>query len=579
MSRMTVTAKDARGKIWVRMLTSLHIKNIVLIESLSMQFTSGLSVLTGETGAGKSILLDSLGLVLGERAEAGLLRRGAAQASVVAEFELPPRHPVWESLARHDIGFSPHEPLILRRSLTEDGRSKAFLNDQTISVSFLKMLGELLVDIHGQFETYGLINPARHRELLDEFGHHEGILKSCDAAYQSWQDALAAIRDAEDIARQAAQNQDYYRDAVDELEKLSPQPGEEESLIEQKKKIQNEAALREFFNFADEALGGEQGADILISQVWRALDRQTDKFDETAHEDVRDILNDLDQAASLVQSASQKIHALGMGVDRDGLNLDDIEDRLYALRGAARKYRCASENLSALLDDFRAKLELVDHNAEKLSQLKAEMAARRKNYEDIALQLHEARTAQAALIDRKINAELGPLKLEKAMFRTSVTQMDQDHLWGAKGFDEVRFMVATNAHDANPDFGPLNKIASGGEMARFMLALKVVLAEQAPANSVFVFDEIDTGIGGATASAVGDRLAGLAERHQVMVVTHSPQVAARASHHWMVSKSTGQTRVTPLDHEARREEIARMLAGAEITTEARAAAAKLLKAG
>lgn len=561
------------------MLTSLHIKNIVLIEELFLEFKGGLSVLTGETGAGKSILLDSLGLVLGERAEANLLRRGAVQASVVAEFDLNVSHEIWNVLERQGFEVNSKHVLILRRTLAEDGRSKAFLNDQSISVGFLKTIGGMLVDVHGQFETYGLINPAIHRQLLDQFGHHDELLEKCGRAYSVWQASLNSLIEAQEFAARESENQDYYRDAVEELEKLSPENAEEELLIEQKRVIQNAAALNDFFNFTAEALGGEQGADLLISQVWRALERQSSNMGEGAQSNIREILDELDQAASLVQSASERIHSLSHEFEDCGVSLEDVEDRLYALRAAARKYRCTTDSLQQLLENFKQKLDLVDHKTERIKQLKAKLADDRKAYEACSSVLHDARLKTAEILDCNINAELKPLKLEKAIFKTSVVQSEHESAWTACGFDDIRFMVATNAHDKHPDFGQLNKIASGGEMARFMLSLKVVLAEQVPSGNVFVFDEIDTGIGGATASAVGDRLAKLATRHQVMVVTHSPQVAARAHHHWVVSKSTGQTQVNLLKDGDRREEIARMLAGAEITTEARAAAKKLLIVG
>lgn len=557
------------------MLKALHIRNVVLIDHLALEFSSGLAALTGETGAGKSILLDSLGLALGGRADAGLVRRGSDQASVTVEFDLDPAssHPVFALLGEH--GLDSGDQLILRRTLGTDGRSRAYVNDESVSVGLLKSIGETLVDIHGQFETYGLLNPSTHRSVLDRFCGKHDVFSAISDAFQLWRQSEAALADAQAQAQEAARNEAYLRDCVRELDELDPQDGEEDALLAKKKALQNLDALRACYAGVIEGLGGEQGADIQIGQAWRQLDRMSDKIGE----DIGELLSALDRAAQDVQLACQLTERLAASLDLGDLSPEEIEDRLYALRGAARKFQCRCDELPAQLADMAAQLQLIDHQGGALTRLEADVKTARAAYVRHAETLHDLRIAAATKLDRLVQAELKPLKLEKALFRTAVDRLASDSLWGHHGFDEVRFEVSTNSSAEDAVFGPLNKIASGGEMARFMLALKVVLAESLPYQGVYVFDEIDTGIGGATANAVGERLAALALRHQVMVVTHSPQVAARANSHWMVSKAAGVTEVVPLSGEERREEIARMLAGAEITHEARAAAARLIDRG
>ncbi len=552
------------------MLTLLHIKNVVLIDQMSLEFRSGLSALTGETGAGKSILLDSLGLALGMRAEAGLVRKGTEQAVVSAEFELEANHPVFDLLKKQ--GIDAISPLILRRILGADGRSRAFINDEPVSISFLKEVGDSLVDIHGQFETYGLLNPVTHRQMLDLYATNESLLHDIQSAYQKMRDAEAALIAAKDKASRAAENESYLRASVEELEKLDPQEGEEGELLEKRRFLQNREAILEVLGFSVESLGGENGADIQIGQVMRTLSRQTDKIGE---EKLTPIHEALDRAAIEVQEACRQIENLQYEFGGEGMTLDVIEDRLYALRGVARKHGCHCDDLPRLRTEMGDKLKMVDYQDHIIADLEKIIRASREDYKKIAEKLHDRRMAAGLKIDKAVNAELKPLKLERAVFKTSIVINGNENTWTSFGFDTVQFRVSTNA---GSDFGPLNKIVSGGEMARFMLALKVVLAESAKIQGVYVFDEIDTGIGGATASAVGARLEKLATSHQVMVVTHSPQVASRAASHWVVSKSTGGTRVTALDKSSREEEIARMLSGAEITAEARAAASKLLEA-
>lgn len=549
------------------MLKSLHIKNVVLIEQLSLDFSEGLSALTGETGAGKSILLDSVGLALGSRADSGLVRRGADQASVTAEFEVPHNHPALAILKENELEISAH--LILRRTLGADGRSKAFINDEPVSVGLLKTLGEKLVDIHGQFETYGLLNPALHRQVLDDYAGAD--TKAVSTAYQIWRDKIERLKQAKAEAEKAAMNEAWLRDSIKDLENLDPQEDEETELLGLRQKLQNRDAIIQAISFAEEALAGEDGADARIGQAWKALHKMSDKIGE---EEVKRTLEILDRASSEIQQAHRNI-SLMSNMDSSEHNLETIEDRLYALRAQARKHHCLVSDLPELYQNFANKLKLMDHQDHVMGDLEKDIAKAKADYKAQAEKLHEKRIAVSAKLDKLVNKELAPLKMEKAKFNTSIIAQNDENAWTSNGFDTVAFLVTTN-DNAVP--APLNKIASGGEMARFMLALKVVLAESAQVAATYIFDEIDTGIGGATASAVGERLARLADQHQVLVVTHSPQVAARANHHWMVAKKDARTSVIELRDKDRQEEIARMLSGAEITKEARAAAGKLLEA-
>lgn len=551
------------------MLKSLHIKNVVLIEHLVLDFSKGLSALTGETGAGKSILLDSLGLALGSRAESALVRKGSDQASVTVEFELPEHHEALSLLKEQELPVSSH--LILRRTLGSDGRSKAFINDEPVSVGFLKTLGESLVDIHGQFETYGLLNPALHRQVLDDYADSASLLAATRDSYAIWQAKIESLKQAKAEAEKAALNEAWLRDSVKDLEALDPQKGEEEELLGLRQKLNNREAIIQALSLAENCLADEEGADARVSQAWKSLHKMADKIGE---EQVKPTLDILDRISVEIQQAHRNIEGMLADMDVSEHNLETIEDRLYALRAQARKHHCQTEDLPALYEEYSTKLKLMDHQDHIIGDLEKEITQAKAAYKIQAEKLHDKRISVSAKLDKLVNKELAPLKMEKARFQTSIIAQVDENAWGANGYDSVAFLVTTNA---NADPAPLNKIASGGEMARFMLALKVVLAESAKMPATYVFDEIDTGIGGATASAVGERLARLAEQHQVLVVTHSPQVAARANHHWMVAKKDARTSVIELKDKDRQEEIARMLSGSEITKEARAAAGKLLE--
>ncbi len=551
------------------MLRALHIRNVVLIDQLTLEFSPGLSALTGETGAGKSILLDSLGLALGSRAETALVRHGTDQATVSAEFDLPKDHAARAWL--NEQGIEAESELILRRSVGSDGRSRAFINDAPVSAGALKTLGDLLVDIHGQFETYGLLNPQTHRQVLDDYAGTTPQVRAVEAAYSLWQDAEKKLENARAEAEKAAANEAWLRVVVEELETLDPQPGEEAEILGLRLKLQNRDAVTGALDGAAQAIeGGEGSAEAGIGQAWKFLSRAQDKIGD----EVKEILETLDRAASTLQEAVRQIGRIQGSFDGPTHDINALEDRLYDLRGQARKHQCTPDELAAKREVLGAQLKLIDHQDHVLGDIEKQVTLAKGVYEKAAEILHQARVKASAKLDKQVNKELSPLKLDKATFATQIDVFPQSQ-WNSTGMDDIRFLVSTNPGSAP---GALNKIASGGEMARFMLALKVVLAEQAPAGGVYVFDEIDTGIGGATASAVGERLARLSGQHQVLVVTHSPQVAARANHHWVVSKAKANTNVIPLESAARQEEIARMLSGASITPEARAAAGKLLEA-
>lgn len=555
------------------MLAALAIRNVVLIEKLDIQFQGGFCALTGETGAGKSILLDSLGLALGGRSESGLLRKGADQASVAAEFHIDPKHAAHELLKEQ--GLDSDTTLILRRVLGADGRSRAFINDQAVSIALLREIGASLVEIHSQFETHGLLDARTHRALLDDYAGLRGETRALVRLWDDWkgfeQDLIAARQDAE----KARADEDYLTHAVQELETLDPQPGEEESLLIQREGLKHKEQVLQALDESWQAISGDTGAELSISRAARALERIADKIDA----DLTPVIDALDRAGAELQDAVGRVQSITSMAEGGNVSMEVLEDRLYALRGIARKHHCQVDELPALLEKFTARLGLITHSDQALSELEQKSAAARKSYIAAAQKISAGRLDAAKRLDQAVAKELPPLKLDKARFVTAVEPSQEESGWGPEGFDKVQFLVATNP-GAEP--APLGKIASGGEMARFMLAIKVVMAALGNAASL-VFDEVDSGIGGSTADAVGERLARLAKSKQILVVTHSPQVAARAAYHWIVMKSGAndvRTTVIPLPElSQRQEEIARMLSGATITSEARAAAQKLLDTG
>lgn len=545
------------------MLAALTIKNVVLIDHLFVQFEKGLCALTGETGAGKSILLDSLGLALGARSESGLVRKGENTANVSAEFNLPPKHPAFSFL--REQGIDAENPLVLRRSVAGDGKSRAFINDHPVSISLLKKLGEMLVEIHGQFDTQSLLNPRIHKQLLDEYAGVEADVVKLSQSWKSWRDARDTLEHKRMDMERAKSEETYLRAALEQLEELDPKSGEEDRLSTLRMRLMKRE--QNIGNFSAAHQGTEEAMNML-NTVWRAL--------EKAGEGQGDIIAGVDRAIAELQEVSAGILSLTASLEESEYSLGEIDDRLFALKAQARKHGCTIDDLPAKRDELSNLLRGIETQEDTLSHLKVAMDKAAKIYRSQAESLSAQRKAAAQTLDKLVAKELVPLKLEKARFETHVETLPENE-WGPEGYDKVQFMVATNPGAAA---GPLNKIASGGEMARFMLALKVVLAEVGVAQTL-VFDEVDSGIGGATADAVGLRLARLAKARQILVVTHSPQVAAKSNYHAIVVK-TGRTnpttKILPLSNEnERQEEIARMLSGAEITREARAQAAKLLQ--
>lgn len=550
------------------MLTSLSIHNVVLIEKLVIEFKSGLCALTGETGAGKSILLDSLGLALGARSESKLIRKGADQAIVVAVFEAHANHPAREKLKDSDIMIAQGEDLILRRTLGKDGRSKAHINDQPVSIKLLKQVGDSLIEIHGQFDTQGLLDISTHRKMLDEYAQIDGRIKDIWNAWQSHHDHLVEMREN---AKASRAEEEYLRTALEDLDSLEPQTGEEKELSSIRERLMNKEQVLEGLNAAYQALNTEEDP---VRSAWATIDRIADKLGPQA----QPLTSALDLASTQIQEAVSEIQILSTDLQSADHDLQTVDDRLFALRAQARKHDCELDELPQIREKLAHKLNAIEHADEAIAEAMQEVEKSKAQYISKAEKVSTARAQAAGKLDRLVSKELAPLKLEKARFVTFVEKLDESE-WGPNGFDKVTFLVATNP-GAEP--GPLKKIASGGEMSRFMLALKVVMAKVGAAESL-IFDEVDAGIGGSAADAVGERLAKLSSDKQILVVTHAPQVAARASHHWIVKKqgqNEAQTSVNPLQTaRQRREEIARMLAGATITQEARAAADKLLELG
>ena len=552
------------------MLTALAIRDVVLIEALDLEFGAGLGVLTGETGADKSILLDALGLALGARGDSGLVRNGATQASVTASFDLGADHPAIFFLSENGLNAEPGEPLIIRRQLKADGGSRAFINDQPASAGLLRELGALLVEIHGQHDDRGLINPRGHRALLDSFGRLDGA--GVAAAWQRWRAAEEALEQARADLDNAARDREWLDHAVEQLKAVDPQPGEEQALSDERSAMQKGARLAEDLATVTAHLGGSEGALAELRQAARRLDR-------IAHEHLLlgEALAALDRAVIEASEGEEKLEGAVRAMRFDPERLEAAETRLFEIRALARKHRVEPDQLPALAAELIEKLTRIEAGDAGLARLEAEAKATRTAYEKAAAALSDARQAAAKRLDAAVAAELAPLKLDAARFRTAIVRLP-DGQWGASGRDRVEFEISTNP---GAPFAPLAKIASGGELSRFILALKVALAEEGAMTSM-IFDEIDRGVGGAVASAIGERLARLADSAQLLVVTHSPQVAARADRHWLIAKSSDgtvtRTSVHALDEADRREEIARMLSGAEITDEARAQASRLLEA-
>ncbi len=558
------------------MLTSLAIRDVVLIERLDLAFGPGLSVLTGETGAGKSILLDSLGLALGARSDAGLVRAGAEQASVSAGFALAAGHPVFGAL--EELGLPRDEDLVLRRAVARDGRSRAWVNDAPVGAATLKRVGALLVEVQGQHDQMGLADPASHLRLLDAYGISPDLRAEVAARHRAWRAAMERLAEAQRGILDAKREEEFLRHASTELAKLAPREGEEDALAATRHRLQQGEKRAEAIASALSELTPrdrrKDGPAAALRAAARALQRLLPAGSD-AENPANAALAALERAEEALAEGESLLSRLAAEADADPRALEQAEERLFALRGAARKYSVAVVELPGLLAGFRARLAALDSGDAAVAGLTREAAAARTRYVEAAEKLSTARVSAAAGLEAAANAELPPLRLERARFFAAVTRLEEE-AWGAAGADTVRFLIATNP--GQPP-GPLGRVASGGELSRLMLALKVVLVSGS-AVSTLVFDEVDSGIGGATAAAVGERVARVAEGVQVLVVTHSPQVAARGAAHLRVSKAVSggrtETRVEVLGAEERREEIARMLAGEEITPAARAAAGALL---
>ena len=560
------------------MLASLAIRDVVLIERLDLGFGPGLTVLTGETGAGKSILLDSLGLAMGARAEAGLVRAGQAQASVAAGFLPPGGHPALALLEEQGIEAEGGE-VVLRRVVQADGRSRAFVNDQPVAAGLLRRIAASLVEVQGQHEQVGLADPATHAGLLDAFGGLEKRRAATAEAFRAWREAERALAAAREAIAAAQRDEEFLRHAVEELTSLSPTEGEEEELTQERVRLQQGEKRGEQIAAALSALqpsSGRRGRDAGPASALRESARAIERL-PPPNDEIQPILAQLAAAQDAVAEAETLLERLMQEGGPDPRRLEVVEDRLFGLRAAARKHGVAVVELPALLLTLRERLAALDAGTGRVAALEQAAREARGRYREAAEALSAGRRKAAGALEAAIARELPPLKLDRARFVVEVAPREEESAWGADGMDRVTFLVATNPGTAP---GRLDRIASGGELSRLMLALKVVLARGSPVPTL-IFDEVDSGIGGATAAAVGERLARVAERLQVLVVTHSPQVAARGTAQLRVAKHVRSGRaatvVEPLDKRERREEIARMLAGERVTEAARAAADSLLE--
>src|ERR1700687_2418344 len=554
------------------MLSRLSIRDIVLIDRLDIDFAGGLAVLTGETGAGKSILLDAFALALGARGDQTLVRQGLEQGQVIAVFEVKRDHPARALLKANDIAAE--DELILRRAQFSDGRTRAFVNDQPVSVQVMKQLGSALVEIHGQHDDRALVDAGTHRRLLDAYGALETDAAKVEALWEASRAAQAAADAHRAEVERARRESDWLRHAVEELDKLNPQSGEETTLAEHRTVMMQSEKVAEDLRDAHEVIAGANSSVPAFAGVIRRLERRAAQAPPLVEQAVKA----LDAALTALEETRGHLEQALRTADFDPAELERNEERLFALRAAGRKYNVPVDELAALAGKYKADITLIDAGEERLKGLEVAASQAEPDYRDATQALSKARAKAAASLDKAVNGELKPLKLERAKFSTEI--VSDAAAAGPNGIDRVEFWVQTNP---GTRAGPLMKVASGGELARFLLALKVVLADRGSAPTL-IFDEIDTGVGGAVADSIGVRLARLASGVQVIAVTHAPQVAARADRHYLISKDAmakGKrvaTRIVELADERRREEIARMLAGAEITAEARAAAERLIRA-
>ena len=559
------------------MLLSVSIRDFVLISRLDLSPGEGFTALTGETGAGKSIILDAIALALGGPADRGMIRAGAEQASVAAEFDVARDHPVWALLTGQGVAAQAGETLTLKRVVRAQGPARGFINDQPVSASLLAEAGDLLVEIHGQHAASSLMRPSSHRRLLDQFAGNEALLAECAAAWQALDAARAErarLKAEQDAAREA---REWLMASVEELERLAPQVGEAERLAEERMRLMQAERIQEAVAEAEEALA-KGGSETALGKAARAAERICrlpgfESGEGQLAETARAAAEAIERALIEVREAELAVARLAALPEASG-DLDAVEARLFALRAAARKYGGEAELLPARLEALRGRLDLVEAGDAGLKQAEASENAARARWHGAAHRLTQARKAAAGRLEAAIAAELKPLKLGRATIRVALVPLGEDEA-GATGAERVEFEAETNP---GAGFGALRKVASGGELARVSLALKCALAEAGSAGTL-IFDEADQGVGGAVAAAIGERFEHLARTRQVFAVTHSPQVAAAADNHWLIEKlpEAGETQLSLLDACGRREEIARMLSGAEITDEARAAAGRLME--
>ena len=556
------------------MLSGLSVRNVVLIEALDLDFDRGLTALTGETGAGKSILLDALGMATGARSDRGLVRSGTEKAQCTASFTLSETHPAWAVLSDQDIDFETSEDLTLRRMVNSDGRSRAFVNDQAVSVKLLSQLGSLLLEVHGQHDGRGLLDATTHISLLDQFGGYKRELEDVRTAFTARQETKRELDALLSLQSKAGEDREFLEHAIAELDRLDPREGEDEKLAEERRFLQGaEGALTEL-TAAQDALGEDGAFEARLSTALAGIERLRTKFGEgeiAAARSLTSAAEALERAMLETQEAREAVSAAAQNFDVEPGRLEAAEKRLFALRAAARKYDVQVGGLAQKRTTFASELDAIASVVMNIDKTRKRAQVAKAQYDKAAASLTKARVAAARTLDASVAIELPPLKMERAQFKTDISTASES----TSGVDQIRFLVSTNPGTA---IGPLDKIASGGEMARFALAIKVALAGQN--NAVMVFDEVDQGVGGAVAAAVGKRLARLSEHAQVFTVTHSPQVAACADSQFRIEKSsTGETTTTSVTHildEDREEEIARMLAGETITQEARAAARQLM---
>ncbi|MGB0162634.1 MAG: DNA repair protein RecN [Candidatus Puniceispirillaceae bacterium] len=551
------------------MLSRLSIRNVVLIEALDIEFQSGLTVLTGETGAGKSILLDALGLALGSRADFGLIRNEADRASVTAEFEIEADHPVWDVLS--EIGIDRADSLILRRQLRSDGKSPAHINDEAVSVNLLRQIGDMLVEIQGQFEGRGLLDPTTYLPLIDRAAGHQDALSTTARLWVELKAARAELEQMTDRLARAREEEDWLRDAVEQLDMLAPASGEEDQLAAERQRHMHSTRIAEALQQAHVMLSDEDGISHMAGRAQAILERQA----EVAAGALDPAIEALDRAVSELTEAESLLTEIGEQLDGDPNRLAEIDERLHQIRTQARKHKIEADELPALHETLIAQLAEMDDQSGALARLRQAEQDCLTAFKAQAEHLSAQRRQVAERLDQAVMAELPPLKLEAAAFQTDIQTLTDDR-WSATGWDRVSFQARTNP---GMPAGPIDKIASGGELARFLLALKVVLSENEPPKTL-IFDEVDSGVGGAVAAAVGARLARLGQKMQTLVITHSPQVAGNGNQHLKIAKyQTGDQVISStasLSQVERREEIARMLSGDQITEAARSAAAQLL---